>query len=205
MEKSDWQYENMPDFLQDRSLGNARIEQFTIFEHDFRAIYRDGLKPGKKYVRLMIDGEIFMSDAPMEKESNYNVIDDAFGDILLAGLGIGLILLPMQKKEEVKSITVVEKNPNVIDIVGGQLPLNDKVEIIHADIFDYEPIRRYDCIYLDIWPDICKDNAGDMSNLIDKYSNFLTDKPDSWCKAWQEDYVMGNMYIREGEGAFDYS
>lgn len=205
MKKTAWKYEDMPNFLQDRTLGNAKVEQFTVFEYDFRAIYRDGLIPGKKYVRLLIDDELFMSDAPMEKESNHDIIEKVYGNVLIAGLGIGLILLPMQNKKEVKRITVVEKNPNVIKIIGSQLPFNEKVEIIHADIFDFIPSQKYDCIYLDIWPDICKDNAGDMSNLIDKYSNFLTDNPDSWCKAWQEDYVMGNMYIREGEGAFDYS
>ena len=186
-----WNYKDMPSILHDKKQGNAAIEHFTVWEHDFRAIYRDGLEPNKEYVRLMIDGEIMMSDAPMEKETNYEAVSEAHGDVLVGGLGIGLILLPMQEKEEVKTITIIEQNQNVIDIVGSQLPLNDKVKIIHADIFDHNPTRKFDCVYLDIWPDICTDNADGMKMLIKKYSDYLTDTPYSWCRAWQEKYVLG--------------
>jgi hypothetical protein len=47
-------------------------------------------------------------------------------------------------------------------------------------------------VYLDIWPDICKDNADSMKMLIEKYSEYLTDTTHSWCRAWQEEYVLGD-------------
>ena len=198
-----WNYKDMPSILQNKKQGNAAIEHFTVWEHDFRAIYIDGLEANKEYVRLMIDGEIMMSDAPMEKGTNYEAVEEAHGDVLIAGLGIGLILLPMQEQKEVKTITVIEQNQNVIDIVESQLPLNDKVRIIHADIFDYNPTQKFDCVYLDIWPDICKDNADSMEKLIEKFRQHLTDTPYSWCRAWQEDYVLGDEPEMEDEFCYD--
>jgi len=49
-----------------------------------------------------------MSNREVEKIHNIEIIKEARGDVLIAGLGIGLILLPIMNKTEVKSIEVVE-------------------------------------------------------------------------------------------------
>ncbi|MBO6293441.1 MAG: hypothetical protein J6N51_14475 [Selenomonas sp.] len=184
-------FKDMTTLLQDRKKGNAEIQKFTISPYDFRAIYLDHLIEGKEYVRLMVDNEIMMSDAPMEQISNEWVVENAHGDMLIAGLGIGLILLPIMEKVDVTSVIVVETNQNIIDIVAPQLQFNKKVKIIHGNIFEYTPNKQYDCIYFDIWPTICRDNAGEMESLMDKFGDYLKDSPNVWMKCWQEDYVLG--------------
>mgnify|MGYP000786328328 FL=1 len=42
-----------------------------------------------------------MSDTPMEKETNRDFVHNAHGNVLIGGLGIGLIILAIQNKEDV--------------------------------------------------------------------------------------------------------
>lgn len=184
-------YKDLTKLLADKKCGNAEIKHFTVSPCDFRAIYIDHMIAGKEYVKLIVDDDIMMSDAPMECASNEWVVNNAHGDVLIAGLGLGLILLPIMEREDVTSVTVVESNQNVIDIVAPQLPINSKVEVLHADIFTYSPSRMFDCIYFDIWPVICKDYAEQMKWLLNKYNAYLKDNSLAWTKCWQEDYVLG--------------
>lgn len=101
-----------------------------------------------------------------------------------------MILLAIQDKEEVKQITVVEKNMEVIELVGSQLPFNEKVEIVNADVFDYKPTNKYNTIYMDIWNYINSDVYNEeMKPLISRYRRYLVPKSedenryiDCWCK-----------------------
>ena len=68
--------------------------------------------------------------------TNMDFCCNAYGDVLIGGLGIGMIILAIQDKSKVKSITVIEKNQEVIDIIAPQLKFNDKVKIICADVFE---------------------------------------------------------------------
>jgi len=93
-----------------------------------------------------------MTNSEREKQSNLEFVEQAKGDVLIAGLGIGLILLPIQNKKEVNRIDVVEKYEEVIDLVAEQLPLNHKVNIINDDIYKFQPEIKYDTIYFDTFP-----------------------------------------------------
>ena len=132
-----------------------------------------------------------MSDTNMEKRTNSDFVINAHGNVLIGGLGIGLILLAVQQdKEDVKQITVVEKNMEVIELVGNQLPLNSKVHIIHDDVFDYAPQMKYNTIYMDIWNYINEDIYKEqMKPLISRYRRYLVPKSEDenryiecWCK-----------------------
>ena len=67
------------------------------------------LRPGEyvppgRYARLFVNGTMFMSDTPMERNTNYAVVRNAHGNVLIAGLGIGLRLglrieLALQNRE----------------------------------------------------------------------------------------------------------
>ena len=129
------EFVSMAKILKNRETENFKLEQFEIKSYSpFIGI------PEGEYVRLIDKNEKFygcvMSDTPMEHRTNYEILNKANGDVLIGGLGIGMILIPLMQKEEVKSITIVEKYQEIIDMVGSQLPLNDKVKIINGDIFD---------------------------------------------------------------------
>ena len=182
-------YKDMTEILKDGKVGDFRLEHYEIKENDFYAMVRIGIPIGR-YVRLMCGSECVMSDTPMEKRTNREFVANAHGNVLIGGLGIGLILLAIQDKEDVKQITVVEKNKEVIELVENQLPLNSKVHIVNDDVFEYKPLFKYNTIYMDIWNYINKDVYNEqMKPLISRYRRYLVPKSedenryiDCWCK-----------------------
>lgn len=186
--------------LEEGKCGDFEIKKFAVSRNDIRAML-DGIPPGN-YVSLRNNLKCIMSDTPMEKRTNSWFVANAFGDVLIGGLGIGMILLAIQDKECVKSITVIEKNQEVIDLVLHQLPLNKKVNVIHADVFDWKPQKgvKYDCVYMDIWSGINRDiYKKQMVPLKRKYSRYLKIKeesPDRFNKCWAEWNAKNEVRLR---------
>ena len=181
-------YKDMTEILKDGKAGDFELTHFEIGENNLYAMLH-GIPTGK-FIRLTHHGEIVMSDTVMEKRTNAAFVINAHGNVLIGGLGIGLILLAIQDKEDVKQITVVEKNKEVIELVGSQLPLNSKVHIVNDDVFEYKPLFKYNTIYMDIWNYINEDVYNEqMKPLISRYRRYLVPKSedenryiDCWCK-----------------------
>lgn len=181
-------YKDMTKILKDGKVGNFELSHFEIGKDDMYAMFH-GI-PSGKFIRLTNRGEVVMSDTSMEKRTNANFVRNAHGKVLIGGLGISLILLAIQDKEEVEHITVVEKNKEVIELVGSQLPLNSKVTIVNDDVFTYKPLFKYNTIYMDIWNYINEDvYQEEMKPLISRYRKYLVPKSedeerfiDCWCK-----------------------
>lgn len=187
----------MAEVLEDRQEGRFKLERFSITEKNNSI--RNTLPYGD-YVRLMGHGECVMSDTPMEKRTNQWFIQNAHGDVFIAGLGIGLIVLPIQEKEEVKSITILEKNKEVIEMVGKQLPLNEKVKIVEGDVFDYAFPKgtKFDCLYFDIWNYVNSDVYEEMKKLKRKYTKYkkkLAENPNAFMKCWAEYEAKNNRRL----------
>lgn len=181
-------YLDMEEILKDGKTGDFELSHYEIGQNDLYAMLH-GIPIGK-FVRLMHRGEVVMSNTDMEKRTNSSFVINAHGNVLIGGLGIGLILLAIQDKEEVKQITVLEKYKEVIELVGNQLPLNSKVHIVHDDVFEYKPLFKYNTIYMDIWNYINSDvYQREMKPLISRYRKYLVPKSedenryiDCWCK-----------------------
>lgn len=181
-------YAVMSDILEERTVGDFSLSKFEIKSDDLYAILH-GIPCGK-FVRLLHRGEVVMSDTDMEKRTNANFVGNAHGKVLIGGLGIGLILLAIQDKPEVEKIVVVEKHHEVIDLIKDQLPLNNKVEIVNADVWEYESTEKFNTIYMDIWNYINTDVYQEsMKPLMARYRKFLVSKNedndrfiDCWCK-----------------------
>lgn len=181
-------YANMCEILKDGKVGDFELSHFEIGENDLYA--RLHHIPCGKFVRLLHKGDVVMSDTYMEKRTNANFVRNAHGKVLIGGLGIGLILLAIQDKPEVEKIVVVEKHKEVIDLVKDQLPLNGKVEVVNADVWEYTPTEKFNTIYMDIWNFINTDVYRDsMKPLIARYRKFLVSKQDDngrfidcWCR-----------------------
>ena len=190
-------YPNMVQFLKEGETEKFSLQHFNVTEKEVRhckmidAIHgrREyaGFTAGK-YVKLVRKNTTFnnivMSDTWMEKYTNMEVYYHAKGDVLIAGLGIGMVLLGIQSKPEVTSITVVEKEQEIISLVTSHLPLNDKVTIVHSDIFSYVPDRKFDTIYFDIWDNLCGDNWEEMKKLHRKFVRKR--KPNGWMSSWRK-------------------
>jgi len=181
-------YQDMCEILNEGKVGNFKLNKFEITQENrhFRCDIPNG-----KYVRLMGSGECVMSNTSMEKRTNARFVMDAHGSVFIAGLGIGLIVLAIQDKAEVTSIIILEKFPEVIELVAKQLPLNDKVKIIQGDVFDYEFAKgtKFDCLYFDIWNYVNSDVYKEMQLLKKKYRRFKRsprENPSSFMKCWAE-------------------
>lgn len=70
------------------------------------------------------------------------------GHVLVAGLGLGLIVYALAANPKVKSITVIEREPDVIELVGHHLP---KCKIVCADWDKYKPRKKFDGVFFDLF------------------------------------------------------
>lgn len=190
---------NLCEKIAEGKKGNVEIVHFEINEEqaknfNFKCVISGDifgqLKAGK-YVKLLIDDEVVMSDTTMEKMTNANFIYNAYGDVLIAGLGLGLIINPLLEKEEVTSITIIEKNQNVIDLVGPYYN-NPKINIINGDIFTWKPPKgkKWDTIYFDIWSDRCSDNIKEMKTLHRRFGKRVNRENGKrgYINSWYRDY-----------------
>ena len=183
-------FKDMTTLLEDREEGFFKLDRFTVGDNDFGAMV-SGVSKGT-YMRLKHNGEVVMSNTYMEERTNMDFIYNAYGDILIGGLGIGMIIMAIQDNPEVKSITVIERYEEVINMVATQLKFNDKVKIINADVFDWKPEKgnKYDVIYMDIWNYINEVIYNEeMKPLKRKFSRYLKSKelsPKRFNKCWAE-------------------
>lgn len=101
---------------------------------------------------LYVDGEEFMgADTKTSEQIRqfYSSYDLAKGDVLLTGLGFGILPLWVASKPGVTSATVIEKSKGVVDLflANNQLPSNMTIEV--CDAYEYKSSRHFDCILLD--------------------------------------------------------
>jgi hypothetical protein len=95
----------------------------------------------------------WMSLTPFEYESQEIGIRFAHGHVLIFGLGMGWAAAACAALPAVRSVTVVEKDPEVIALNASldpfaQLPdaARAKLRLIEADAFDYVPDRPVDLL-----------------------------------------------------------
>ena len=183
-------YKRMYDLLSEASLNDWYIKKFEIAENNLYAQVH-GIMPGK-YVKLMQGMSVVMSDTDMEKETNAEFCSKAHGDIIIGGLGIGMIIMAIQDKPEVKTITVIEKNKEVIELISSQLKFNDKVKIVHDDVYSWMPDndKKYDMRYMDIWnyinTDIYKEEMVQLKKIYSKFLKSKKENPNRFNKCWAE-------------------
>jgi hypothetical protein len=202
------------DIVPARAAGIAAVEHFTITKEEARhenamQAFRpgsglDAVAPGR-YARLRVAGLLMMSDTPMERRTNWHVVREARGDVLVAGLGVGLILYPMIAKAGVRSITVVEKFADVISLVwpavtafhartwpserrsaqtGAITAVAPRLEVVHADIFDWRPPAgvKWDVLYFDVWATKSPTNLGQIAQLHQRFKG--RKRPGGWMDSW---------------------
>lgn len=143
----------------------------------------------RKYARLLVDGHLWMTDAEFECATNRPILRAARGDVLIAGLGLGLILNPILVKKSVTSVTVVEINADVIALVAQHYLESDKLVIQRGDIYTWRTTKKFDAIYFDIWPNVPNEyDAADIRKLKRRYAKSLN--KGGWMGAWCEEMAL---------------
>ena len=177
-------FPEMAKILKPQKRGVAEITHYTVTKLDvLRELMHGGPAEEGTVAVLRVAGRTMMSDTRHEKLTNWRIKNEARGDVLIAGLGIGMVLHPILAKPEVTSVTVVEKEPDVIAIVEPTLP-REKLKIVSADIFDWKPSEKFDCIYFDIWADGSTDLAKtERRKLSARFRKFK--KQGGWMGSWK--------------------
>lgn len=137
-----------------------------------------------------------MSDTPMERNTNQNFLNNANGDVLIFGLGIGLIVFPLLQDENIKSITVIELYQDLIDLVEPiikQHDIHNKVTIKQGNLYETTLTKDevFDCIYFDIWIDIDTDHYEEQKALCRKFrKNLNKNNPNKFIDCWMKYYYL---------------
>ena len=108
------------------------------------------------------DGRVWMTVTPNEINTIQPAVQESRGKVLSYGLGLGYYAFHCLLKEDVSSVTVVEKNPAVIDVFTRLLlpffPRKEALHIVQANAFDYAantmPHEGFDTVFTDLWHDV---------------------------------------------------
>ena len=125
------------------------IPQIGFFDREF------------KFLSVLQNGREWMTLMPNELVTQKSPIERAAGKVCTYGLGLGYFAFMCAEKDEVESVTVVERDESVISLFKELLlpnfPHKKKIELICADAFDFAaktaPKEKYDYIFADIWHD----------------------------------------------------
>lgn len=165
-----------------RSLRDGMPERVVPPGQYTRLVYRPKAKEAKAGGR----GRLLMSDTPFEAWSNRPALQAAEGHMLINGLGLGFLLKAILRKPGVARVTVIEKERDVIELVGSHYR-DDRLEIIHADAFEYQPPKgiRYNLVWHDIWDEVSVTNLAEIKQLKLKYGRRC-----AWQGAWAQREIL---------------
>jgi hypothetical protein len=152
------------------SKGKARIEQ-----KDTRyVLYLDELK-----------WMVFDSKDNLAVKEFYSSYDLAYGNVLVSGLGFGILTKWLAKKSEVKSITVIEQSQDIVDMFLENNNIDPKIKIYVSDIRQYKDNKSYDWILLDHYEEERKPIKEDLEIIC---SNIKTEN--LWF--WSLEFILLN-------------
>lgn len=198
-------FPKMAEVVRPGERGSARVDLYEVSQEE--SLYsqirarvtgrrEEYVSPGQ-YARLLINGEIMMSDTEMERRSNRSLMIGAHGRVLVGGLGLGMLVHGLVAIPGVEVVDVIELNPDVIALVQPTLPAN--VNVIEADVFTWKPTEGYDHVIFDIWPTISEDNLREMAKLKRRYRHW-TALPTTRIACWSEDLVRKYRERRRNTG-----
>jgi hypothetical protein len=167
------------------------------------------------YYLLTNDGHPWMSTSLMERESHAWHMHMAHGNVVVAGLGMGMYLHAIAAKDDVVSIIVAEQSAEVITLFKKATdfenwPFRDKITIVHADCLsedfaehvEQSMDKTIDYLYLDIWdsyphPDAQAITKQMSDNLQPKYAGWWGQELElvAWLTEQQMDVSSDNIEI----------
>lgn len=141
---------------------------------------------------LYIDDYLWMWDTTQERSEQEWIAGQAFGFVLVAGLGLGVINQFLAANPRVTSIFTVERELGLLEIVEdhyGQKRLGGGAYCVH-DFFTYRPMNPkhtgFDCVFGDIWEDITPRCLPDYVRFKAHAATLL--RPNGKILAWGGDF-----------------
>ncbi len=157
------------------------------------------------YPTVFENGVEWMAIKPNEIETMKHPIKKAEGRVLVYGLGIGYFAYMVSRKQEVDSVTIVERDQNVINLfkrhILPQFPNKSKINIVKSDAFDYAKSEmkngNYNYVFTDLWHDV-----SDGVDLYVKMKKYEGTCPNSHFEYWIEKSLLSSIRWRIFEGIY---
>lgn len=118
-----------------------------------------------------------MQDSLAEYNEHQWLWDNATGDVLIGGLGIGLVHQKLIDNPNVSSITIIENSQDVIDLVWDNCVKDDTFTLIKADIETWTPPTNssWDVAWFDTWLIDNSLNLKEYKELMEtKYGSYVS-------------------------------
>lgn len=141
----------------------AFIYNDFIVTPEFREIPRLGFfDTDFKFPAVRENGTEWMAIKPNEVETMQAAIDEVCGNVVVLGLGLGYFAYMASQKPDVKVVTIVEKDSEVIELfqeyILPQFEHKVKVVVRQADAFDFVknqlPALGCSYVFVDLWHDV---------------------------------------------------
>lgn len=159
------------------AIGNWDFTDYTDADVDGATISTTG-----GTVELVVDGKVWMKNNKFSIIELQSQIDDAYGNVLVSGLGLGIVALLVADKASVDSVTVIENDARVIKLFESQGFDTNKITITQEDI--YKHVGTYDVALFDHYnttetlsedlPRYCEMLSGNIDATI--YNFYLWEK-----------------------------
>lgn len=145
------------------------------------------------YLAVIQNDSIWMSVIPHEINTMKKPIQNAYGNVLVLGLGLGYYAFHISNKDDVDSITIIENDKKVIELFNNHiLPKfshKEKIKVIYEDAFAHlKEFHDYDYAFIDIWH-----NVGDGLPLYLKIKQYEKDYPNTRFDYWIETSLIAML------------
>lgn len=142
-------------------VGNYRLKKIQLAKGHYRHNCMDGYVYTQvtKPIPLMLLQEYrnnqwcdWMADDPMDYVAMQKYAKASSGQVLTTGLGLGLVVYELVKNKDVEHITIIERSPEVRDLVSHYIPQGNTT-LVMSDFWDFvrEDNTDWDMIIVDIW------------------------------------------------------
>ena len=171
-------------------------DDMMIFD-DFREVPPLGFfKEDFEFPAVLEDGNEWMTLTPVDLDTCEDAIARAHGRVVTFGLGLGYYAYMVSEKENVESVTVVEKSEDVIKLfktyILPQFTHPEKVRIVNEDAFLYAehtmPCERFDVAFVDTWRD-----ASDGAPMYERMKPLEKLSPYTEFLYWIENFLISRV------------
>lgn len=136
-------------------------------------------------------GEVVMEDTDYELRTHLQFMMMAYGHVLITGLGLGCVARGTLANPRVRSVTVIERDKEVLSMVAPHMPSD--IKVVRADALDYirDTDQQYQCVWHDVWTD---QDAGEP-HLAVKHMELITETV-RICSGFQGAWAFPRYYRR---------
>lgn len=153
------------------------------FDYEFELSYsglveNTSYEENKYFISLLnSEGKLLMSDSNSMLKICKPYLDAFNGEVLISGMGLGVLILPLLNDVTITKIDIVEKDLDIINYVYNNrlenLDISNKINVINEDIFTFTTTNNYDYILLNHWVTPDNNTLSEVSSLQSKFTSNL--------------------------------